>query len=305
MQMEALYVRIKTLTPIWTGGIDGKCDRLHETGIIGSLRWWYEALIRGLGGYACDPTDGGCRLDGIEKTDEDPKQKICPVCYLFGCTGWQRKFRFEIRKDEKGRPGSRKLGKIIDDEKLWLCFIQLKPMDFVEKSLLTATLRICSHYGAIGGKTIYKPSENPDDNGRIPHKDYGLFQIEPEMTNEEYSKKVINNYLKTFSQKMDNHPFWPDLRYFWFASTPTTLNRVEINNIVGRNNNGEYLPNIAKWQKWLGGDKGDSKKIFSFYTRGGERTWGYFNKENYEKAKQELKNSNITWGEGVLNEFFN
>jgi len=54
-------IKLKTLTPIWTGGADGKCDRLHETGIIGSLRWWYEVLVRGLGGYACDPTsDNRC-----------------------------------------------------------------------------------------------------------------------------------------------------------------------------------------------------------------------------------------------------
>ncbi|HHF52316.1 MAG TPA: type III-B CRISPR module RAMP protein Cmr1, partial [Candidatus Aminicenantes bacterium] len=40
-------MKIKTLTPIWTGGVGGRCDRLHETGIIGSLRWWYEAIVRG------------------------------------------------------------------------------------------------------------------------------------------------------------------------------------------------------------------------------------------------------------------
>jgi CRISPR-associated protein Cmr1 len=304
MQMEALNVRIRTLTPIWTGGIEGKCDRLHETGIIGSLRWWYEAIIRGLEGYACDPTDEGCKLDGTEKNDAERKKKICPVCYLFGCTGWQRKFRFEIRKDEDGSPGSLKLGKIIDDEKLWLCFLPLKQIDLIEKSLLIATLRICSRYGAIGGKTTYKPSENADKNGCIPHKDFGLFEIESEMTNEKIPMKIIKSYLKNFNSKR-NHPSWPDLRYFWFTSK--TLNRLEINNIVGRTNKGDYLPKTAEWQKWLGGDKRDSKKIFSFYTKGGERTWGYFNKENYEKAKQELKNtisSQIIWGEGVLNEFF-
>ena len=35
-------IKIKTLTPLWTGGVDTTTDRLHETGIIGSLRWWYE-----------------------------------------------------------------------------------------------------------------------------------------------------------------------------------------------------------------------------------------------------------------------
>jgi CRISPR-associated protein Cmr1 len=31
-------IRIKTLTPLWTGGVDGKADRIHKTGLLGSLR---------------------------------------------------------------------------------------------------------------------------------------------------------------------------------------------------------------------------------------------------------------------------
>ena len=70
-------LKIKTLTPIWTGGVEGKCDRLHETGIIGSMRWWYEAIVRGLGGYACDPTgEGRCELTGKERTDEERKKRM-------------------------------------------------------------------------------------------------------------------------------------------------------------------------------------------------------------------------------------
>gem|GEM_PF-5659327 len=39
-------------------------DRIHETGIIGSLRWWYEAVMRGLDGKVCDRADGErCILD--------------------------------------------------------------------------------------------------------------------------------------------------------------------------------------------------------------------------------------------------
>ncbi len=44
-----MEVRIQTLTPLWTGGVQaGKVDRIHETGIVGSMRWWYEAIVRGL-----------------------------------------------------------------------------------------------------------------------------------------------------------------------------------------------------------------------------------------------------------------
>jgi hypothetical protein len=63
MREQAMHITLKTLTPLWTGGVDQTCDRLHETGLIGSLRWWYEVLVRGLGGYACDPTEHRCTFD--------------------------------------------------------------------------------------------------------------------------------------------------------------------------------------------------------------------------------------------------
>lgn len=49
-----MKIKSRALTPIWTGGVDQTCNRLHETGLISSLRWWYESLVRGLGRYACD-----------------------------------------------------------------------------------------------------------------------------------------------------------------------------------------------------------------------------------------------------------
>jgi CRISPR-associated protein Cmr1 len=107
--MTPMEIELRTLTPLWTGGVDQVCDRVHETGLIGSLRWWYEALVRGLGGYACDPTsenpDARCSFDS--KAYERTKAKgrsdveaireglktVCPVCYLFGATGWARLFQ--------------------------------------------------------------------------------------------------------------------------------------------------------------------------------------------------------------------
>ncbi len=38
--MQTLTIRLRTRTPFWTGGIDGSMDRIHETGLLGSLRWW-------------------------------------------------------------------------------------------------------------------------------------------------------------------------------------------------------------------------------------------------------------------------
>lgn len=88
---EPLTIKLKTLTPLWTGGIDGKSDRLHATGILGSLRWWYEAVVRGLGGYACDPIEDACIYE-----PEQANKNLCLGCQIFGATGWARRFRLIV-----------------------------------------------------------------------------------------------------------------------------------------------------------------------------------------------------------------
>lgn len=99
-------VELATLTPLWTGGAQRKVDRVHETGVIGSLRWWCEAVVRGLGGLVCDPTEHKCLLAGEErrrdaasKGNKQPQstEGLCDVCRVFGATGWQRRFRLVIR----------------------------------------------------------------------------------------------------------------------------------------------------------------------------------------------------------------
>ncbi len=101
-------IQIKTRTPLWTGGVaTGQVDRLHETGIIGGLRWWYEAIIRGMGGTACDPGQGECQFDARKyaaSSATDTHQRLrdaglCDVCQVFGATGWRRRFRLEIVND--------------------------------------------------------------------------------------------------------------------------------------------------------------------------------------------------------------
>ncbi|MBW2065306.1 MAG: type III-B CRISPR module RAMP protein Cmr1 [Deltaproteobacteria bacterium] len=80
-----MKINVKALTPIWTGDANRVCRRILETGIIGSLRWWYEVMIRGFDLYACDPTDSKCE-----------EERHCHACQLFGCTGWAKRFRLEI-----------------------------------------------------------------------------------------------------------------------------------------------------------------------------------------------------------------
>ncbi len=106
--MKGVNFGLKTLTPLWTGGVDQTCDRLHETGLIGSLRWWYEALLRGLGGEACDPTEHGCSLDDGKYRNSRAEERrrlleagVCDACQLFGCTGWARRFRLNVTDGQK------------------------------------------------------------------------------------------------------------------------------------------------------------------------------------------------------------
>ena len=106
---EQLTLQLQTLTPLWTGGVDGAMDRIHESGILGGLRWWYEAIVRGLGGRACDPTEHRCSLSGdnlkaYEQAIKEGKTlrqalsaaKVCDACQLFGATGWRRRFRLNV-----------------------------------------------------------------------------------------------------------------------------------------------------------------------------------------------------------------
>src|SRR5437763_494644 len=94
MTTNSLTIKLTTLTPLWTGGADGTSDRLHITGIMGSLRWWYEVLVRGVGGRVCS-INKPC----IYNKDE-PYQGLCNVCRLFGATGWARRFKIIVLEEK-------------------------------------------------------------------------------------------------------------------------------------------------------------------------------------------------------------
>ncbi len=99
MTTNSLEIKLTTLTPIWTGGIGGEADRLHPTGIIGSMRWWYEVIVRGLGGWACDPSEHNCLYE-VKASN----QGLCDVCRVFGATGWARRFRLIVTDETQLRP---------------------------------------------------------------------------------------------------------------------------------------------------------------------------------------------------------
>jgi CRISPR-associated protein Cmr1 len=282
--------RLKTLTPIWTGGVDGTCDRLHETGLIGSLRWWYEALVRGLGGYACDPTG--------EERCPDKDGKRCAACELFGCTGWARKFRLCVL-DEQGRLVQDALAK---NKTIQLQFFELRPMSNEERWLLIKAVEIASNYGTLGGKTTLKPQK-----GKVG-EDYGIVQT---ISVPLLLKPDVEAFLRKFRQVKPEGA--ADLRWFFFVQG-AFLWRRQMNALMGLSEDGQKIIGHEPYQQFLRGRRGDrtheaiSKKLFSFQVDGG-RIWGYARDDKMrdtiiEQIHQQLKGRNYTikTGEEVLHE---
>jgi len=346
--MCALMFKLKALTPIWTGGIKRNDNtKLRFTGIKGSIRWWYEALVRGLDFFACDPrpNDGGCSfnikevpqsaLGNASQFNPEVKKQICPVCYLFGCTGWSGKFSIRITTDDRV---PRDL-QILDHETPFdLHFIQLKELEPIEKILIEKTVKLIVDYGAIGGKTVLKPSEFDYKNvkaykglggARGHHLDYGILgrviennidvsglsAREQQYEGNNSWRSSADQYLKNFLRK-ENNQEWPDLRYFWFIPDFA----------IRRNKFIEIIQNYND-HNWLGGRQTVSKKIFSFHgirkkasilqnqsasqndkIAGIERSFGYTKREltEFNKVKELITNTctgiTIKTGEEVLNE---
>jgi len=286
--MREVIVKIKPLTPIWTGNAYKKNTTLRETSIIGSLRWWYEALIRGLGGSACDPTsNNGCKLSGREKTDGERRKNMCPACYLFGCTGWARKFRLEIEK--------------LNNEIL-LKFIELRKIEDDEWALLNLILYIIAKYGAIGGKTVLKPSDEQKRQNKPYHKDFGLIKI-IDSNLKMFQKKQLQAYVKNehWRKPVQDGYEWVSIENFWCVNgkylSRKSYMESSFNKILGRGQS----KNDARWlingndpiSEWLAGSQNECKKVFSFKEL--PRTFGFINQDimTFDEMKKRLKD---VWG---------
>lgn len=254
-----LEIQCRTLTPLWTGGVDQQPDRLHETGLIGSLRWWYEALVRGLGGYACDPTgDDRCPIN----------DKRCAACELFGCTGWSRKFRLRVLDTKRQLIQ----GTLEQKTVFTLQFLPLRPLACEEEWLLAKAVEIAARYGALGGKTTLKPQPKPNVGD-----DYGIVSLVRDVSITG-TREQVERYLKNRNWRHPDTTI-PDLRWFFFL-TGGTLGRLQMNRLMGlsedrpRNEGDEAFQKFLRGQRGGGNQPAISKKLFSFKVDGG-RVWGY------------------------------
>jgi|GEM_PF-731187 len=309
-----LKFELALLTDLWTQGVDANrlvvIDRIHETGLMGSLRWWYETVIRGLGGYACDPVDEQSRCafstEAYERARHNGQSgsaaaeagltQVCPACRLFGCTGWARKMRLEAQ------------GGATKNQRLLLIIQELKPLEDVERWLLVKTMGLIADYGALGGRTPWKPQQSPKVG-----QDYGLVQLSN-------SPEVAGNLIQAQQWVVEHSPSskcnlrqWPDLRYFFFVRG-AFLWRKQINALIGKSEDGRQdirngpLERALRGQRGHGAQPANSKKVFSFQTSGG-RLWGYLpNDDLLRQAIRRLQDlgvsaDKIQTGAEVLNAF--
>jgi CRISPR-associated protein Cmr1 len=279
---KAKTYTLRALTDIWTGDADGKPDRVITTGLLGSIRWWFEVLVRGLEGCACDPTSPvRCPDSGIK--DPTKPGHHCVVCELFGCTGWARKFRFEVLKLENGQEETQ-ISQIANGDTFLLRFTELRPAKPEEWILLDATLRLIADYGAIGGKTVYKPTDEKGRESAPHHRDYGLIEYvsEPPDWSSKKTRDELTTYVLAPQWRRCPHQYrddqnrirdfsWASLANFWCVKGRYLARQDQdastFNRVIGRP---EPKSQTQNGDSWLAGKRArpgvepESKKVFSF-----------------------------------------
>lgn len=179
MRWEQERYRLNFLLPFWTANAEKKGGSILETGILGSLRWWYEAILRGLGFDVCDPGQRTCSYD-----KEKGNSSICLACQLFGCSGYSRRFRLVISENGSGNTGELVVIKLsnpgsnehrgwripgeMNAEPLRLSFLPVRRggLEEIEMAALRYTFALIERFGALGAKTS-------QGQGAIRVKDWG------------------------------------------------------------------------------------------------------------------------------------
>lgn len=278
-----------SLTDIWTG--DGntaqskKADRLITTGLLGSIRWWFEVLVRGLGGAPCDPSAN-------QKACLDNKH--CVVCELFGCTGWARKFRFDVRNAQ----GVVITSKLAKSTTFHLRLTPLRAVKAEEWALVELTMRLISEFGALGGKTVLKPSTQ---NNKTQHGDFGLVKLVTAPTTT-HTRQQLANYAGGWEKKPTvNGAAWASCSHMWFVDgkylTRTSDSASSFNSVLGRP---EAKSSSSGGDSWRAGSRGVSKKVFSF--KAPARTFGFVQQTNeFDSVRNELRS---IWSQPAANDWF-
>ncbi len=126
--------------------------------------------MRGLGGSACDPTsDSRCEYD--PKKPDPPEKQLCATCYLFGCTGWARRFRLQVVSD--------------DTQPAWrgAATLNIRPPDrnrgwFLPPGKMGKLALRIEGEGTAALASLFLFLERRGNLGAKPQLGYGLFEIE-------------------------------------------------------------------------------------------------------------------------------
>lgn len=156
-------MKVRTLTPLWTGGFGGKVDRIHETGLLGSMRWWYEVLVRGLGGnvcqesYKCDFNAKKYVKSGASGESERLREAgLCDVCQIFGATGWKRRFRLAVVEENVENARIKHPIKALppNTPKMGSFEIQLQGLDYeFPAEVIEGLIQFIADWGALGARS--------------------------------------------------------------------------------------------------------------------------------------------------------
>lgn len=297
--------KLKAMADIWTGDRSGNAGRLITTGLLGSLRWWFEVLARGLGGRACDPSNTGSRCP-------DRQGRRCVVCELFGCTGWARKFRFDVLDSDRHAQQNQ----IKKGETFHLVFTPLRPIGREEWALLDATIRFIADYAAIGGKTVYKPSDQSARQDLAHHHDYGIVSVEEPGAADLVGPDRLRAYVTDQRWRRVEHDrfAWASLDNFWCVEgrhlARQSTNASSFNKFIGRPEPKRRSSNGDSWlagRRAGGGLEPESKKVFSF--KAPPRTFGFTNgnhisldtvKTRLREAWDDLDDDEVRRGDTLL-----
>lgn len=227
-----MELKLNFITPVWTADATGKMHHVEATGLIGSLRWWYEVLIRGVGGWACGATDGTqCELDakvykarreaGVNEQQALADAGLCPACRLFGATNWAKMFSLHISNDQtepnarpfglsrnsvQSKQGSRYYFPKGYQGQTTLIVYPRQPNDENTLSLIAGLFDFIQHNAALGAKT---------------NLNYGVFRWN-EQPKElpspvEFAKLVAQQAAVKFDVSRRNTGVWPNLQDMFLA----------------------------------------------------------------------------------------
>jgi CRISPR-associated protein Cmr1 len=299
--------RLQAHTDIWTGDHAGKPDRLITTGLLGSIRWWCEVIVRGLGGSGCDPSNTQARCP-------DRQGRRCVVCELFGCTSWARKFRFDVL-DANGRAQQQQITR---GNTFQLVFTPCRPVCPEEWVLIDATIRLIVDYAAIGGKTVYKPSDEKGRKDAAHHRDYGIVSLEQPAVIAPLSRAQLQTYVRDQRWRRVEHDgfAWASLDNFWSVSgrylARQDASRSTFNRVIGRPEAKRSSPQGDSWlagRRASSGQQPESKKVFS--CKDPRRTFGFTNRNQFSLGKiksklrsawPDLTDTELKAGDAILEE---